>query len=188
MTPTLNLANRLTILRICLVPLFIAALLYYTPEQAWLRPLAAGIYLLACLTDALDGYFARKMGQKTSFGSYIDPIADKLLLLSGYLSLSLLANLPPEMRMPAWVTLIVISRDVMILTGAVIIYFTTGKLEPQPLFTGKITTVAQMAALFASLVGLAWEARFSLYCVAIFFTLLSGVFYIRVGGRLFQES
>ena len=187
-TGGMNLANRITILRILLVPVFIASLLYFSPERAYFYNVAVCIYLLACVTDGLDGYLARKMNEKTQLGSYIDPLADKLLLLSGYLSLSLMTHLPEEMRMPAWVTLIVISRDVVILAGSVIIFIATGSLRAKPLFIGKITTVVQMAALLFSLLGVAWHLRVFMYFTASGFTLLSGILYIRMGGQMFQEA
>ena len=187
-TGTVNLANRITVLRILLVPVFIACLLYLSPERAYLYKVALCVYLLACATDGLDGFLARKMNEKTQLGSYIDPLADKLLLLSGYLSLSLMTHLPEPMRVPAWVTLIVISRDVVILTGSVIIFIATGSLKAKPLFVGKITTVVQMAALLFSLLGVAWHVRAALYFAAAAFTLISGILYIRMGGQLFQEA
>src|SRR5262245_34213759 len=104
----MNIANRITVSRIVLVPVFVAALLYYSPEPTWLLAAALAIYLLACTSDAVDGLVARKRGEITTLGKYIDPIADKLLLLSGFLSLSLMTHLPPARHMPAWVTIPVI--------------------------------------------------------------------------------
>ena len=184
----MNLANRLTLLRILLVPVFIASLLYFSPEHPYLHTAAVGIYLVACLTDGLDGYLARKMDQKTLLGSYIDPIADKLLLLSGYLSLSLIPHLPEAMRVPAWVTLVVLSRDVVILVGSVVIFIATGALKAKPLFVSKMTTVMQMTALFFSLLGFSWEIRLTAYVAACALTVLSGILYVRVGGQMFQEA
>ena len=184
----MNLANRLTVLRILLVPVFIALLLYFSPERAFLHLWAVGVYLLACLTDAVDGYLARRLGQTTTLGSYIDPIADKLLLLSGYCSLSLMPNIPAAMHVPAWVTLAVISRDVVILVGAVTVFIATGSLKPQPLWVSKVTTVVQMTALLFSLLALPWSVRLSLYALTVCLTLVSGIAYIRLGARLFQEK
>ena len=183
----MNAANRWTLCRILLVPVFIACLLYFSPERGYFYTAAVFVYLLACITDALDGYLARKMNQKTALGSTIDPIADKLLLLSGYLSLSLMPNIPESMRVPAWVTLVVISRDVVILAGCLIIFVVTGALKVRPFFIGKITTVIQMGTLFASLLGLPWKIKSWLYFLTVGFTLLSGLFYIRAGGKMFQD-
>lgn len=184
----LNLANRLTMLRIVLVPVFIASLLYHSPERPYLLMVAVVIYLLACVTDGLDGYLARRMNEHTQLGSYIDPLADKLLLLSGYLSLSLMAHLPRELHVPAWVTIVVISRDVVILVGSIIIFIATGHLKARPLFIGKITTVVQMATLLASLLAMPWNVREVLFVLTVGFTLWSAMLYIRMGGQMFQEA
>ena len=111
-----------------------------------------GIFLLACLTDAVDGYVARKMGQKTVLGSYIDPIADKLLLLTGFLSLSFMGHLPPSMKIPAWVTISVVARDILIFIGSAMIFVIQGSLKAEPIFVGKITTVFQMSTLWVALI------------------------------------
>jgi cardiolipin synthase len=183
-----NLANRLTVLRILLVPVFIASLLYYTPEKHFFYSIALGLFLLACVTDGLDGYLARKMSEKTELGSYIDPLADKVLLLSGFLSLSLMTHLPSEMRVPAWVTIPIISRDVVILMGSAIVFIATGSLEAKPLFIGKITTVAQMMTLFLSLLKAPFILRESFYFLVVGLTIWSGILYIGMGGRMFQKS
>jgi CDP-diacylglycerol--glycerol-3-phosphate 3-phosphatidyltransferase len=183
-----NLANRITLSRIILVPLFVAALLYFSPERPYLHPTAVLIFLFACLSDALDGWLARRRNELTTLGSYIDPIADKLLLLSGFLSLSWMPHLPEAMRMPAWVTISVISRDFLIVTGSVIVFFTTGSLRPKPNLVGKITTVVQMATLLAALVAAPAPLRLALDGVTVFFAVWSGVLYVRMGGAILQES
>ena len=184
----MNLANRLTMLRILLVPVFIAALLYYTPDRHFLYFTALGIFLVACLTDALDGYLAKKMNQKTEFGSYMDPLADKLLLLSGFLSLSLMGNLPAAMRVPGWVTIPILSRDVVILVGSLTVFMATGTLKARPLFIGKLTTVVQMATLLLSLLLVPLPLRQAFYFLSLVLTVWSGILYIHMGGRLFQAT
>lgn len=184
----MNLANNLTVLRILLVPVFVGSLVYYSPERQALRLAAAALFLAACATDALDGYLARKLNQKTELGSTIDPIADKLLLLSGFLSLSFMGHLPEAMRIPAWVTLAVISRDGLILIGSVVIFITTGRLKTTPLFIGKATTVLQMLTLFACLVSTPPGIRSGLFLAVFVLTLASGLSYIRMGSRLLQPS
>ena len=184
----MNLANRLTMFRILLAPLFVAALLYFSPDREYLYFIAVSVYLLACTTDGLDGYLARRMNEKTQLGSYIDPIADKFLLVSGYLSLSLMPHLPEGMKVPAWVTLAVISRDIVILLGAVIIFIATGQLKARPLFIGKITTVVQMATLLVSLLALPWGFRIWMYFLTVALTALSGILYVRIGGQMFQNA
>ena len=184
----MNLANRLTVLRILLVPVFIASLIYYTPSKPFFHPIALGTFLIACVTDGLDGYLAKKMKQKTELGSYIDPIADKLLLLSGFLSLSLMNHLPSEMRVPAWVTIPIISRDVVILVGSLIVFIATGKLKAKPLFVGKLTTVVQMSTLFLSLSAAPLVLRDTFYFLAVGLTVWSGILYIGMGSQMFQEA
>lgn len=182
----MNLANNLSLLRILLVPGFITALLYYSPERSYLKYLALTVFLLACATDALDGWIARKLGEVTQLGSYIDPIADKLLLLSGFVSLTFMTNLPPAMGIPAWVTIPIITRDALILIGSTIIFITTGALKAEPLFIGKATTVLQMVTLFAALAEVDFRAQTALHAVTFFFTVLSGARYVRMGGRMVQ--
>lgn len=184
----MNLANKLTLLRILLVPIFIGALVYYSPERAHLAAVSFGVFLLACLTDAVDGAVARRLHQQTVVGSYIDPIADKLLLLSGFFCLSYLTNLPPTMHIPAWVTIAVVSRDVVILGGSAVIFLTTGELKAEPLFIGKSTTVLQMLTLAGALLSWPPSAQTVLYALTLSFTIASGVQYIRMGGRLVQAG
>lgn len=182
----MNLANQLTVLRILLVPAFIAILFYYSPQYPYLRGVAAAVFMGACLTDALDGYIARKRNERTILGSYLDPIADKLLLLSGFFCLSMMTHLPDYMRIPAWVTIPVISREVIILIGSVLIFLITGTLKAEPLFIGKITTVFQMGTLFSALMGAPKALELFLFAGTTIFTTLSGIFYIRMGGKILQ--
>ena len=184
----MNLANNLTLLRILLVPVFVGSLFYYSPERQYLHLAVILIFATACLTDGLDGYVARRMAQKTEFGTFIDPIADKLLLLSGFCSLSFMPALPPPMRIPAWVTLIIISRDVIILVGALVIFIMTGHLKARPLLIGKTTTVVQMAAIFAALLPAPAAVRTVLADAAAALTGVSCISYIRFGGRMLQDS
>lgn len=181
-----NLANNITLLRILLVPAFIGCLFYYSPTRAYFHVYAVAIFVFACFTDALDGMIARRFNQKTVLGSYIDPIADKLLLTSGFLSCSMLSNLPSSMHIPAWVTISVISRDVIILIGSVLIFVATGHLKAEPLYIGKVTTVLQMSVLFSSLLSLPAAIMQVLFVACVLFTVLSGVLYIRMGEKLVQ--
>ncbi len=180
----MNLANNISVLRILLVPVFVSALYYYSPEKNYFLPLSIFIFIFACLTDGVDGYLARKLNQKTVLGSYLDPIADKLLLLSGFLSLSFMSHLPPTVGIPAWVTIPVVTRDVIILIGSAMIFLTTGGLKAQPLFIGKLTTFAQMATLFVSLLAAPPIIQNISFVATVALTVASGIQYIRVGGKL----
>jgi len=118
----MNLATRITILRMLLVPFFMGCLLYWTRERSYLRYAAASCFTFACLADAVDGILARHLNQKTRLGALMDPLADKALLIAAYLGLTLIPNLPDETRVPVWLTLVVISRDLLILAGVWLIY------------------------------------------------------------------
>ncbi len=182
----MNLANNLTLLRILLVPVFVGLLTYYSPGREYLLTLSLALFIFACLTDALDGYLARRLRQMTVLGSYIDPLADKLLLLSGFLCLSFMDHLPLSMRIPAWVTIPVITRDVIILIGAMIIFITTGKLKAQPLFIGKATTVLQMTTLLASLCSAPYPLQLFLFIFTVALTAFCGLQYLRAGSAMLK--
>ncbi len=184
----MNVANNLSILRVILVPVFVVCLVYASPERAALHQAATLIFIVACLTDALDGYLARRLGQITVFGSYVDPLADKILLTSGFLALSFMTHLPITMRIPAWVTVPVIARDLVILTGAAMMFFTTGSLKAKPLLVSKITTLFQMLTLLGALVSAPPPLQYTLYALTVTLTVISGMSYIRMGGRLMQSS
>ncbi len=182
----MNLPNNLSLFRIILVPLFVTLLSYYSPQRSFFHLASIGVFLVACTTDGIDGYLARRLNEKTVLGSYLDPIADKLLLLSGFLSLTLMPNLPDSMRIPAWVAIPVIARDMIILIGSAIVFLLTGELKAEPLFIGKITTVFQMLTLFLSLAAAPAPARFLLFMGTVIVTLWSGALYIRMGERLLR--
>lgn len=182
----MNLANKISVLRILLVPIFVACIVYYEPEREFLRVFALGIFILAVLTDALDGYIARTRKQKTELGTILDPIADKLLLVSAFICLSVAYKLPLGLRLPPWVPIIIISRDAIIILGALIIQFTTGHLEVVPSVLGKMATFFQMSTVISVL--LRWPFSHLVWTSAVIFTVLSGVGYIRRGSRLLNSK
>ena len=183
---TSNLANKLSIFRILLVPLFITTIMYYTPEKDFLRLVAIGIFLLAILSDALDGYIARVKGERTKQGVFLDPLADKLLLISAFICLSTVKSLPAQFKLAPWVVIIVISRDAIIVLGSAIIYMVNGNLKISPTVLGKITAFLQMMMVLALLLQLK-VFPFITY-VMIFFTVLSGLDYIRIGSKQFNGA
>ena len=120
-------ANKVTIFRTLLIPFFVVEVLYYVREGHELhRWLALSIFLFASVCDGVDGFIARRFHQRSELGTLLDPLADKLLLVSGVVLLSL-ANEPYLTRLPLWFTGTVIGRDVLILIGMVVIYITMGK-------------------------------------------------------------
>lgn len=179
----MSLANKLSLFRILLVPAFVVCLLYYRPgESEYLRYLAVALFAIGVVTDAVDGYIARAERQATRLGAILDPAADKLLLVTAFLSLSLITTLPSTYRLPAWVPIVVLSRDLIIVSGWLLIVLVTGDLQALPSRLGKLTTFFQMLTIVSVLLGLPF-ARPILW-IAMVFTVLSGIGYLRRGNRL----
>ena len=142
-------ANRVTIIRILLIPVFV--ILVTSMERSSLyRQLAVVLFALMVASDALDGYLARKMRTVTEFGKFVDPLADKLLLVTSFwiLASQRFFESPP---VPFWVAVVVISRDIYIAIGFSILYLITGKKVIQPSAAGKASTDFQLAAIGAAL-------------------------------------
>jgi cardiolipin synthase len=131
----MNLPNSLTILRILLIPVFIGFLLYERYEYS------LAVLLLAGLTDGLDGTIARVANQRTRLGAYLDPLADKLLLTSGFVTLSVLH------LVPSWIAIVVVSRDMILMTGTLLARLTESHLDISPTLLGKGTTLVQLSYL-----------------------------------------
>lgn len=165
--------------RILSVPFFIASLIYYSEDKDFLRFIALGIFLLAVTSDAVDGHIARKAKQKSKAGLVLDPLADKVLLISAFICLYLINGLPQGIKLPLWVTLVVVSRDAIILLGAMVIYFVRQNLEIYPTRWGKLTTAFQMSCVVGVLVQ--FPLTYVLWWIAVFFTVISGIDYIRRG-------
>ena len=171
----LNLSNRLTILRILMIPL-IVIFLWYDLDKA-----ALGLFFLAGITDGLDGFFARIRREKTQLGTILDPLADKLLLVSTFIALS------SKGMLPFWLVILVISRDLMLILGSVIIYIMTGYLKISPTILGKATTVLQLFAVVDALVrdifGHFFGPPLLSSLLVAFFTITSGLHYIWIGAK-----
>ena len=145
----LNLPNLITLLRIGAIPLFLILL---TDEQ---YTEALIVFVLAAVTDSIDGAVARLTNSHTAFGAYIDPLADKLLLVSSFLILAFFGFIP------RWLTILVISRDIIILVGFAVLYFITGhSIAVRPTLIGKASTFFQLLTVTLTLIGLynpAWR-------------------------------
>jgi cardiolipin synthase len=172
----MNLPNIITIGRILLVPITIWLIVAGEFGFAFLAFIAAG------LGDGIDGYIARRYQMKTQLGAYLDPLADKLLLVSIYISLGLLQH------MPAWLVILVASRDVLIV-GAVILSWIMGRpIEVQPLITSKINTAAQIVFAGGQLAILAWLSDATWFmeigsAVVAILTVASAALYMREWAR-----
>ncbi len=185
---SLNLANRLSIARLLAVPLFILIMIYYRAglrEQApreLLRWLGAFLFLASCLTDALDGYIARSRGECTRLGAVLDPLADKALLLSGLVLLSLpTGGIPLSPRIPPWYVWLVLSRDVLLVAGFLIIHEIVGRVEVRPRLAGKIGTVLQMAIIVKVLFQFPGPGFSVLLVLAALCVLISSIQYTLAG-------
>lgn len=176
----MNLANKITITRIILIPFFITAVAYARMDLALI------VFILATLSDGLDGFIARAMRQKTAFGTIIDPIADKLLLASAYISLAVIGHIPDEVKLPPYVPIIVISRDVIIVVGSIIVHVIKGEINIAPSVVGKITTFFQMATVIAVLVQFPYS--YIVWTATVILTIVSGFDYIVRGSRLLSEN
>lgn len=131
----LTLANQLTILRIVLIPAFVLLVVYGRLGAALL------VFVTAGATDALDGLIARRAGQRTSLGAWLDPMADKLLLVTTFVVLTL-PDIPLTNHLPLWLTVIVISRDIAIVGVVAIVNLAVGPRTFRPTLLGKATTAA----------------------------------------------
>jgi CDP-diacylglycerol--glycerol-3-phosphate 3-phosphatidyltransferase len=191
--PHLTLANRITIARIMLIPVFILLTIYYTisvdagQPNEWLRWTSLMVFLLTSLTDALDGYFARSRGERTRLGTLLDPLADKSLLLSALILLSGPWGRTFQPHLPIWYVLLVISRDVLLIAGAIVIHMHAGHTEVRPRISGKLATVFQMGLIvwvlgIGSEYGFAWVLGCAAAC-----TLLSAVQYLIDGVKQLEK-
>jgi cardiolipin synthase len=190
--PLMTTANKITVIRILMIPVFVTLAIYYGESiqegnpQDWMRFTAITVFLLAALSDGLDGYVARRYNQRSSLGVILDPIADKGLLLSGIITLSISnwSQVDPHYgKFPAWFPVLVISRDVVIVTGSLLLHVLNGKVRVRPSWTGKVATVLQMAAIAWVMLQMRIPPLIYIVYAAGFFTLVSGVIYFRNGLR-----
>lgn len=181
-------ANKITIARILLVPFFVVQVLYYRDSGDELhRLLALLAFAVAAISDGVDGYIARRYNQRSELGAVLDPLADKLLLVSGAILLSL-NNAPYLDRIPLWFVATILSRDAIILLGSAVIYYVCGKVVVRARLVGKTATVLQMITVLWGL--LKWDANglTGWALLAAGFTGVSGMFYLLDGVRQLSAS
>lgn len=184
MQKVINWANRITIVRFFLVPPFVILVIYYRPGLENLRIAALIVFLIAALTDAIDGFIASLKKQKTQLGAFLDPAADKILLVSAFVCLSLANRF--SIRLPLWVPVIIISREIILVLGLAIIHMVTGTVKIVPNFVGKVTTFFQMATVVAILVN--FKYSYLIWDIAVFFTVISAISYIHRESRRLTEQ
>jgi CDP-diacylglycerol--glycerol-3-phosphate 3-phosphatidyltransferase len=182
----LTLANKVTIARIVVVPLFVATVLYYSVERDYLRFVSFAFFLIAVISDVIDGYIARRYYQKTKAGAILDPLADKLLLVSAFTCLYIVGKEFSVFHFPVWFVVTMISRDAILLLGALIIQLTTGRLDIEANIFGKITAFMQTLCVIGMLLQRS-ESQY-LWPPAVVVTIISGLLYIREGIKVINDS
>ena len=187
----LTVPNLLTVFRMVLIPVFVSLLFYH--RFLW----ALAVFVLAGLTDGLDGLLARRFGQQSQLGTVLDPIADKLMLVTAFIVLSMRSifpqPLPSHLPVPFWVTVAVISRDVFIIVGAAAINMTTGFRGFRPSWLGKVNTTVQIGGI-AAIMFAPSVPRYtgyylpSVYAAVFTMAILSGLHYIFFASKLMNED
>ena len=178
----MNLPNKLTVLRICMIPFFVAALLYENGADQTMRIIANVIFITASLTDLLDGKIARKYGLVTNFGKFMDPLADKLLVCSALICLIQLGQLP------AWVVIVIISREFIISgfrlvaadNGIVIAASYWGKFKPVFQMTAVVLLIFNIPPLSVLTSAVLW--------IAVILTVVSLVDYVAKNIKVLTEG
>jgi cardiolipin synthase len=185
-------ATRITILRIVLVPVFVTLVIAYNdsggtgrPDEIW-RYGAIAVFIVASLSDALDGYLARHWNQRSPLGALLDPIADKLLLLAALVTLGLVP-LDRLRSFPLWFTAIIISRDALLLGGYFVVRHFLHQIEIRPHWSGKLSTFFTFLAIAAVLLKLVHVVLW-LCALGAGFALISTLIYVRQGLSLLTHG
>jgi len=181
----LTLANQLTLLRMLLIPAFAILVAYH--QLGW----ALVVFLIAGLTDGLDGLIARRSGKKTSLGAWLDPMADKLLLVTTFIVLTL-PGLGLVNRLPVWLTILIISRDVVIVLTVAIVNLAVGRRTFRPSIYGKLATATYIVTSVVVMLFNFLRQTSPLVTVCIYaslaVTLISGIHYITHAARIINET
>jgi len=178
----MNIPNTLTLIRIILVPVFVILLMQGSFSYALL------VFVIAGVTDGLDGFLARILKQQTLLGSYLDPLADKALITTAFVALSILDIIP------GWLTVIVISRDCIILLGVSVLSLMSVSFEIRPAYVSKATTALQLLTVFLVLISMLMPGYINhmvivtLSWTTAFFTVVSGFNYIFKGIKIINNS
>lgn len=183
----MTIANQITILRLLLIPLFVVQLLYYFDKgDEVYRYMALSFFCIASVSDALDGYLARRLKQNTALGAVLDPLADKLLLVSGIVLLTI-AESNTLQRVPIWLSVFIFARDFFCLIGYLIIQHYCGEVRVKPHWSGKLSTVFQIALVIWILIkGSHWWGEVWIWLSGSMVGLSSWI-YIRDGSLQITE-
>lgn len=175
----MTLANRITIFRLLLVPVFVICVLRYDADHLWMRHVALGIYFCAAISDIADGFVARHFNQRSRLGAVLDPLSDKLAINIAFIFLAAYGTF--ETKVPMWFPLITLGRDVLIVIGAYLINELYQPFKARPRVLGKLTTFFQNASIIAVLL----EVDFARYVLlaTVVVTVLSCADYMYAGSR-----
>ena len=198
---TLSWANRITILRILLIAPFVSCMLQINDADLsehirhLIRYSAVAIFFLMAVSDGIDGYLARKNGQTTRLGTFLDPTADKLLITSASLLLTSHHAGVAGFILPPTVVVLIIGKDLLIFIGFLIIYFLTGKVRVVPVFAGKASTALQLSMVAAILIAPEVSSVFhgwvyfvrALWWSAAAAAVLATLVYIRAGSKFIEQ-
>ncbi|HVN24315.1 MAG TPA: CDP-diacylglycerol--glycerol-3-phosphate 3-phosphatidyltransferase [Syntrophorhabdales bacterium] len=165
----MNLPNVLSILRLCLTAFFIVSVTYQRYTEALV------LFVAQAVSDLLDGFLARILHKKTDLGAWLDPIADKVMLVSSYLVLGF------QEIVPYWVVAIVLSRDLVVAGGFLFLHLFSSRVVPSPSLLGKATTVLQMVTVLYLLWSVTREFQLYFFYAVAGLTLLSGFQYLLLG-------
>ena len=180
-------ANKVTVFRILLIPFFVYQILGFRDDGLdWHRWLALSTFAAVAVLDGVDGFIARRFNQRSELGAVLDPTADKLLLVSALVTLSLThTHLDP---IPRWLTFLVLTRDVLLVAGSILIHYTVGTAKVRPRWSGKVATVLQMATVIWTLFRWPQAVQWWLAMVATVTTVASGLQYLWDGMQQLAAS
>jgi cardiolipin synthase len=175
-----TLPNFITLLRLAALPFFLFAI------SAGDFGVALAIFVIAGISDGIDGYLARRFDMKSALGAYLDPIADKLLMMSSYLFLAV-PSFPAAVKVPVWLAVLVISRDLLLLTVALLMILTSSLRQFPPTWLGKVTTVTLIFTILFVLCANLWSWPMAIVQIAFgaaaTTTVLSGFHYVYLGSK-----
>ncbi len=177
----MNIPNMLTLVRIILVPIFVILVMQGSFSYA------LAVFIIAGVTDGLDGFLARILSQQTDLGAYLDPLADKALIISSFVILSILEIIP------GWLAVVVISRDCIILFGVSVLFLMSVSFEIRPTYVSKVTTLLQILTVFLVLAFKClpeYENTIMIstaFWTTACFTVVSGLYYIFKGVRFINH-
>lgn len=184
----MTLASKITLMRLLMAPVFAVLAVYYgetvkagNPDES-LRWWAVGVFIFASLSDAVDGYIARRYNQRSKFGAFMDPFADKTLLLTGIVFLTFVPW-GEGWNIPIWFTALMILRDIIIIGGIWILHYFNSHVPIRPHWSGKICTVTQMILLGWVMLKIIPLSPIYPTIAATIFTVWSGIEYFREGLR-----